>query len=228
MTHAVDPAVEAERDRLWKQAVDTLTAVARLDRFDRDGEAEDFAVFLAFALRATVANLGGLERLQERMQPSCEADKLTELLNECAGYDPHDLIQFRTERVVVPLNVEDLVDEAWQGGHDAGSLLPHGEADIAAGDDDEQRAAVYHRYAAGYRAYAERFVAAVYSAAWDTPGLTSDQVSVIVETDPDYRPGEDSVTNPNDFEADWLVRHLWSKAFAAVGMPTVPSDTAEM
>lgn len=228
MTQDVDPAVEAEHDRLWKRTVETLTAVARLDRFDREDQPEDFAAFLAFALRATVANLGGLERLQERMQPSWEADKLTELLSECAGYEPHDLVQYRTERVVVPLNVEDLVDEAWQGRQHSGSLLPHGEADIAAGDDDEQRAAVYRRYAAGYRSYAERFVAAVYSAAWDTPGLASDQVSVIVETDPDYHPGEDSVTNPNDFEADWLVRHLWSTAFATVGMPTVPTDGAEM
>lgn len=227
MTQDIDPTVEAEHDRLWKQTVETLTAVARLDRFDRDGEAEDFAAFLAFALRATVANLGGLERLQERMQPSWEAEKLNELLNECAGYDPQDLIGYRTERVVVPLNVEDLVDEAWQGGQRSESLLPYGEADLVAGDDDEQRAAVYHRYVDGYRAYAERFVAAVYSAAWDTPGLTSDQVSVIVETDPDYQP-VDSVTNPNDFEADWLVRHLWSRAFAAVGMPTVPTDGAEM
>lgn len=224
-----NPAVDAywtEYERLWNQTVDALTAAVRLDHPEH-GQA-DFADFLSSAIRATVANVGSVDTALAGRSGSWEADKVAELLRDGAGSDRVDLVQYRTERVIVPLNVEDLVDEAWQCGHDAGELLPYGEADIAAGASDELREDVYRRYAAGYRAYAERFVAAVYSAAWDTPGLASKQVSVLVETDPDYQPGQDSVTNPNEFEGDWLVRHLWSKAFAAVGMPTVPSDTAEM
>lgn len=224
-----NPAVDAywtEYERLWNQTVDALTAAVRLDHPEH-GQA-DFADFLSSAIRATVANVGSVDTALAGRPGSWEADKVAELLRDGAGSDRVDLVQYRTERVIVPLNVEDLVDEAWQCGHDAGELLPYGEADIAAGASDELREDVYRRYAAGYRAYAERFVAAVYSAAWDTPGLASKQVSVLVETDPDYQPGQDSVTNPNEFEGDWLVRHLWSKAFAAVGMPTVPSDTAEM
>lgn len=224
-----NPAADAywtEYERLWNQTVGALTAAVRLNHPEH-GQA-DFAYFLSSALRATVANVGSIDTALAGRSGSWEANKVAELLHDGAGNDRAELVQYRTERVIVPLNVEDLVDEAWQGGHDNGGLLPYGEAEIAAGDGDELRADVYRRYAAGYRAYAERFVAAVYSAAWDTPGLASKQVSVLVETDPDYQPGQDSVTNPNEFEGDWLVRHLWSKAFAAVGMPTVPSDTAEM
>lgn len=220
-----NPAADAywtEYERLWNQTVDALTAAVRLNHPEH-GQA-DFAYFLSSALRATVANVGSIDTALAGRSGSWEANKVAELLHDGAGNDRAELVQFRTERVVVPLNVEELVDEAWQGNHDTGELFPYGEAEIAAGDDDELRADVYRRYAAGYRAYAERFVAAVYSAAWDIPGLASKQVSVLVETDPDYHPGEDSVTNPNDFEGDWLVRHLWSKAFAAVGMPTVPAE----
>lgn len=221
-----NPAADAywtEYERLWNQTVDALTAAVRLDHPEH-GQA-DFADFLSSALRATVANVGSIDTALAGRSGSWEADKIAELLRDGAGNERADLVQFRTERVIVPLNVEELVENTYQDLPDRNDLPSYCDTVLRIGDDDDQREAAYRRYADSYRAYAERFAAAVLTAAWDIPGLRSEQVSVQVEADPDYSP-RGNVTNPG--EDDWLVWHLWSTAFATVGMPTVPSDAAEM
>lgn len=214
-----------EHSRLWQEAVDSLTAAARFELFDTGPL--DFTEFLATALQATIANVGDIEHLLSAQPSSWEAQKLAELVRECAGQDRDALIRYRTDPVVVPLNVEELVFDAWNdaGPETRGGLLPpYGEALNEAGDDDEAHDAVTASYTLCYRAYAQRFAAAVLAAAWDVPGLASEQVSVRVEASPEYEISESRVTNPTDMDADWLVRHLWSAALAEVGGPTFPGN----
>lgn len=236
-----NPAVDAywtEYERLWNQTVDALTTAVRLDHPER--RQLDFAGFVYSALRATLANVGSVDDALSALSESPEADQLDGLLRSCVGTDPidpdpfhfehyrADLVQFRTERVIVPLNIEQLVDDAWQDSRGEGSLLPYSEAIMGAEGSDELRESVYRRYAESYRAYAERFAAAVLAATLNVPGLRSELVSVQVEADPDYSLENGHVTNPIEYEGDGLAWHLWSTALASVGMPAVPSDATEM
>lgn len=110
-----DEAYAAQRRRLWNDAVATLTAAARLS--DLEDEVGDFPGFLASALGAVAANLGGLCPLMAGRPGSWEADLLAQLLDAAVGYaaGPLELASRRTLPVLVPLNVAELVAQAY--GH---------------------------------------------------------------------------------------------------------------
>lgn len=111
--HELDPAEQyaADRNRLWLTATAALTAAGRLTH-PTYGQL-DFADFLADALAAVTANLGGVEELLAGRSGSWEADLVDRLITGTIGYEPDDaeLIRRRTEPVLVRLNVASLVDE---------------------------------------------------------------------------------------------------------------------
>jgi len=110
--HETVEAYAEEYRRLWDTTVATLTAAVRLTRPQHG--AMDFADFLAAALGAVAANVGSAERITAGRPESWESDLLAQLVAGTIGYEttPEELAARRTEPVVVPLNVAQLVNEA--------------------------------------------------------------------------------------------------------------------
>lgn len=123
--HELDAAEQyaADRNRLWLTATAALTAAAKLTH-PTYGQL-DFADFVADALAAVTANVGGVEELLAGRAGSWEAALVDQLIGGTLGYDPDDaeLIRRRTEPVLVRLNVASLVDE-----HAAPGNGPHIDA----------------------------------------------------------------------------------------------------
>ena len=111
-----DPAevYTSEYRRLWDATVSTLTAAVQLDHPEHG--AVDFSDFLASALGAVAANVGSAERITAGRPGSWESDALGHLVFGTVGYDADavELAPRRTVPVLVPLNVAQLVTEAYQ------------------------------------------------------------------------------------------------------------------
>mgnify|MGYP001582668538 CR=1 FL=1 len=124
-----DPAeaYATEYRRLWDATVATLTAAVQLDHPEHG--AVDFSAFLASALGAVAANVGSAERITAGRPGSWEADALGQLVTGTVGYDadPVELAPRRTVPVLVPLNVAQLVTEAYQDApaERRETMLPH-------------------------------------------------------------------------------------------------------
>lgn len=119
-------AYAAESQRLWDAAVATLTAAVQLDHPQHG--AADFPAFLASALGAVAANVGSAGRITAGRPGSWEAAALSQLVGGTVGYDddPVALAARRTLPVLVPLNVAQLVTEAYQdaGQEQRATMLP--------------------------------------------------------------------------------------------------------
>src|SRR5215472_6076705 len=104
-------------DEVLSDAVRVLTEAARrvITLTDRDGRARheqaDFAEFVAHALAAAAANIGGIEPILAGRPGSWEADHLRDLLCATAGYDEQFLLQRRTEPVVVGVRVSEILGD---------------------------------------------------------------------------------------------------------------------
>lgn len=230
------------RDGLWSQAVSVLTQAARLRRTFAGGQVEpdDFAAFLAGVLAAVAANLGDADLVTAGRPGSWEADLVDQLVRGTVGWDPAHLLAYRTEPVMVPLNVALLVEDT------AGvvSFFDAEEALLFAPDVDEATReadwdALHARYLSAYEAYAHRFTQAVVAHALTIPGLSVAPavdgagpglvvpVRVVAETSPDS-PWTD-VENPVAWAwaGDPLVWQLWQNAVARVGLPVVPDEDPE-
>jgi hypothetical protein len=124
-----DPAeaYATEYRRLWDATVATLTAAVQLDH-PQHGPV-DFSDFLASALGAVAANVGSANRITAGRPGSWESDALSQLVAGTVGYDadPVVLAPRRTLPVIVPLNVAQLVTEAYQDASTAQreTMLPH-------------------------------------------------------------------------------------------------------
>lgn len=120
-------AYVTEYRRLWDATVATLTAAVRLNHPDHG--AADVADFLASALGAVAANVGSAERIMAGRPGSWESDALGQLVYGTVGYDvdPLELAARRTLPVLVPLNVAQLVTEAYQDApaEQRATMLPH-------------------------------------------------------------------------------------------------------
>ena len=239
--HQPDPGTDPaeayaiEYRRLWDATVATLTAAVQLDH-PQHGPV-DFSDFLASALGAVAANVGSANRITAGRPGSWESDALGQLVGGTVGYDTDalELAPRRTLPVLVPLNVAQLVTEAYQDApperretmlpdlYDAAQVLyREGEA-----DEDALRA----RYAATFQAYAEAFTAAVVDEARAIEGL-SVPVEVKAQTDPEATWWDPTDTiNPDDYGSDALAWRLWSAARDRVPVPSVlvevPAATEE-
>lgn len=225
--------------RLWKATVTTLTAAVRLTH-PTTGPV-DISDFLASALASVVANVGSLDRLIAGRPGSWESAILTQLASGSVGIDPtiEELAPWRTEPVVVRLNVAQLVAESRLDAapvdregmlldfDDAVAALPDPWADGREPTDEEvarweaAQDALRHRYAEAFAAYAERFTAAALDVA-HAMHLTV-PVDVQASTDPEatwWHP--EDIRNPQEWdEQDLLPGRLWSAARDRVGLPAL-------
>ena len=100
----------------------------------------DFADFLATALAATAANLGGIEALLAGRSGSWEADYVRQLLVGTVGEDEQYLWEHRTEPLVIRVHADDILTELgyWALYDDAQNELDRrDEALYARHDPDE-------------------------------------------------------------------------------------------
>jgi hypothetical protein len=118
-------------DQLLIDAVKALTAAARLswtlhgpDGSVRTGPC-DWAEFVALALAGATANVGSVEAVLAGRPGSWEADVLRGLLTGTVGYDEQQLLEHRTEPVVVTIIVDDIMLdlEIWQAYDEASTAL---------------------------------------------------------------------------------------------------------
>ena len=131
--HQPDPGTDPaeayaiEYRRLWDATVATLTAAVQLDHPQHG--AVDFSDFLASALGAVAANVGSAYRITAGRPGSWESDALGQLVGGTVGYDVDavELAPLRTVPVLVPLNVAQLVTEAYQDApaDRREAMLPH-------------------------------------------------------------------------------------------------------
>lgn len=206
---------DRERERLWKTAVQTLTAATRLEH-PKYGEI-DFADFLADVLRSVAANLGDPHLITAGRPGSWESAALNQLVLGTVGLDPSmfELAEYRTEPIHVQLHVANLV---FHNANNPGALEEFDDAVDQAGDDDA-RALIAQQYTAAYQSYADRFVAAVRAEATKQPAL-AELVTVDVDTSLTWQ-SEPEIDNPIEGDCDPLVWHFWSTAQEAVGLPTL-------
>ena len=214
-------------DAAFVEVVRTLTQVAR--RRNNLGEPCDFADVLAGALAATAANIGGPDELLAGRPGSWEASFLGSLLEGTMGYQPQDWLTFRTQPVVVPLNVAELIERGDRhpgllGLYDAIAAV---EVRYESTEDERELeacgmevAAVAVRYADAYRGYGERFTRAVQAVAADM-GLRVDATAMVDDRPESNWWAEPAVSNPVPYDGDELVFQLWSEAHAAVSLPNV-------
>ena len=168
--------------------------------------------FLASALGAVAANLGTVDLVTAGRPGSWESSLVEQLIQGTVGYDDELLLERRTESVVVPLNVAQLVEEQvteWER--------------------------VRARYLDLDEAYAQRFTEAVLAHALTIDGLVVPatdggtptlrvSVGVRAETDPEQSWGP--VENPSEWEGDPVVWRLWTHAIDTVGLPSFPLEDA--
>ena len=213
-----------DRNRLWLTATAALTAAAKLSH--PAGGRLDFAEFLADALAAVTANVGGVEELLAGRSGSWEADLVNQLVTGTLGYNPDtaDLARRRTEPVTVALDVPGLVDMAAAPGNGPYvDELDELDRRFDATDDPAEQAALSmaagnlcRDWADRYTAYADRFAEAVHAAAARL-GVTV-PVTVEVNTDPDYpyaepgNTGEPGWAERRDPPTDLLAWQLWRAA----------------
>lgn len=192
----------------------------------------DFAAFVASALAATAANVGGVGQLLAGRPGSWEADLVGSLINGTVPDEPDELARHRTEPVVVPLNVAELVEDRHQETGLDDALAAVTERHAGPAEDDEESTDAYQaevtatetRYAEAYARYADQFTQAVQAEAATIPGLT---VPVTVETDTNPTSEwwvETTLHNPtrygdDEFVSDPLVWRLWENAEQTVPLP---------
>jgi len=213
---------------LYTETVAALTRAA-LER-NLDGSPCDFSDFLAHALAATAANVGGPDRLIAGHPGSWESAYVDSLVRGMMGNLPEDWTWFRTQPIVIRLNVAELIED---GLHHPGLMgldealenlgkryeSASGEQDLDAWDRDID--AVTDRYTSEYRRYAERFAIAARTIANDIPGLSADAY-VEADTDPtSIWWSSTAINNPSRVESDPLMAEIWRSAHARTPLPNV-------
>ncbi|CRY84527.1 hypothetical protein SAMN05421776_11399 [Nocardia farcinica] len=116
-----DPAApEASLGDLQAEAITLLTRVSRMQRSRpaangaaaaRATDPIDFAEFVTQVMAGVAANRGGVAVLAGR-PGSWEADKLRDMLYSTVGEDEWALAEHRTEPVVIPLAIEEVLIDA--------------------------------------------------------------------------------------------------------------------
>lgn len=224
--------------RLWNRTVSTLTEAVRLSH-PLHGPM-DFADFLASALRAVAGNVGSVQRITAGRPLSSESELVNALVQGAVGSrtTAEELAAYRTEPVVVRLNVAQLLDHArFKATDEERAAIPLAlyEAIDALLDPwnsgfeptDEQlgtravaEAELRKRYGEAFKNFAQRFRTAVLDAAEAINGLSQ---PVRVKTDANAAPAdwwEEGLVNSYQYQAeDALAMQLWQTAWERVGLP---------
>ena len=211
----------------------TPTTVAALTRAalrrNPDGTPCDFGDFLAHALAATAANVGGPDRLFAGRPGSWESAYVDGLVRGTTGDQADDWAWFRTQPVVVPLNVAELIEDELHhpGLMGLGEALENFDTRYQQVDGDDVDAwdrgieTITARYTDEYRLYAERFTAAARRLADRIPGLSAD-VYVEADTDPNsHWWSTAAINNPYGYSGDQLTCELWCAAHDMTPLPHV-------
>lgn len=215
-------------DPVHLDALRVLTAAAR--RTDDHRQPLDYAGFLALVIASVAANVGGPERLLAGRSGSWESSHLEGLIRGTVGEDSSDLLRLRTEPVIVPLNVAQLIEN---GDHHDGlvgldyvpdkinSCYEFAEDDQELIKFEQETAAAVSRYELSYRTYGASFAEAVGYAA-EAVGLNRDLLVVAVDDDPmSTWWSHDATRNPVEWEWYELIIRLWNYAHDVVKLPNV-------
>lgn len=213
---------------LYTETVAALTRAAM--QRNTDGTPFDFSNFLATALTATAANVGGPDRLIAGRPGSWQSSCVDGLVRGTAGTERDDWAWFRTQPIVVRLNVAELIedeqhhpglmglDEALEslGGRYESAAT---EQDLDAWDRDIDM--VTDRYTTEYRLYAERFTLAAQAIADQVAGLSAD-VFLEADTNPNSTWWSTTATNnPSQRGSDQLALDIWWAAHGITPLPNV-------
>jgi hypothetical protein len=213
---------------LYTETVAALTRAA-LQR-NTDGTVCDFSDFLARALAATAANVGGPDRLIAGRPGSWESSCVDGLVRGMAGNEHEDWARFRTQPIVVHLNVAELIeDEQHHPGlmgldealENIGSRYESAASEQDLDAWDREIDMVTDRYTIEYQLYAERFGLAAQAVADQVSGLSAD---VFVEADTDPNSTWWSTTannNPSQRGNDQLALGIWRAAHDITPLPNV-------
>lgn len=231
----------------WLQVVSALTAAAR-PTIDGDGARQypDFADFLADALAAVAANLGSVDAVTAGRPGSWEAGLVHDLLIGTVGENPQHLLGHRTEPVVIPLNVDQLVEETqgmptfsdaeravpWPGHGDGSEENPLGSGATQEEFDSRNREIdqLRDRYRIAYEHYADVFTREVRRYALTVEGLATEtsvgapvtlRIPVEVQSETDPEGSWNELENPTQWDSDPLVWRIWSHARDTVPLPTL-------
>ena len=226
--------------RLWNRTVSTLTEAVRLSH-PLHGPM-DFADFLVSALTAVAGNVGSVQRITAGRPLSWESELVNALVQGAVGnrVTAEELCVYRTEPVVVRLNVPELLSYARFEATDEEELvampLDLDEAIDALLDPwssgyeptDEQlgmravaEAELRRRYGEAFKSYARRFRTAVIEAAKAINGL-SQPVRIKTDTNPAPADWWEGTVNSYQYQADdALAMQLWQTARERVGLPVV-------
>ena len=208
---------------------DTITILTRAATRSGSGGTPDFAAFLAHVLAATAANVGGPDQLVVGRPGSWESSYVDGLVRGTMGDRPDDWTWFRTQPIVVPLNVAEVIEDELHhpGLMGLGGALENfdrhfdtinSDADVDAWDYGIETIAA--RYTEQYRLYAQRFTIAATLVSSQVLGLTAD-VLVEADTDPNSHWWSGAtVTNPY-CSRDPLVQQLWCAAHDATPLPNI-------
>lgn len=222
-------AHDTERSAWTDLYADTIAILTRAATTSSSDGVCDFADFLAHVLAATAANVGGPDRLVADRPGSWESSCLDSLIRGTMGDRPEDWTWFRTQPIVVPLNVAELIEDdlhhpGLMGLSEALENFDRHFDTIDSHDDvdawDHGVETITARYTEEYRLYAERFTAAARHFANQIPGLTAD-VHIEADTNPSsHWWSRSTITNPQEVD-DPLVQHLWHAARDSIPLPNV-------
>lgn len=214
---------------LRSEAIRVLTMAAHESTNSADGL--DFADFLAQVLASTAAKVGGPGRLLARRPGSWEASHIADLLRGTVGEEPDAWWSYRTQPLVITLNVAELIEKGdyhprLLGLADAidtvglryTSADPDDDAVLDAWDAEIEQ--LIHRYQAEYQHYADRFT--VIATAVGAALIPPVDVHVVVDADP-HSPWWDSsaITNPAADDSDELAVAIWLATQDTAALPNV-------
>jgi hypothetical protein len=85
----------------------------------------DWAEFVTQALAGAAANVGGIEEILAGRPGSWEADGVRNLLTSTVGHDEEHLLEYRTEALVVDIDIDELITDlgAWAAYDEASREL---------------------------------------------------------------------------------------------------------
>lgn len=171
-------------------------------------EPADFAEFLAQALVATAANVGGVETVLAGRPGSWEADAVRQLPVGTVGSDEEDLIAHRTEPVVGEVFVGEILNGlgVWKGYGEASAAIGRRLDQVPADAEDREQA---------WANYGQALKQQIETAAAGRAELRG-PVQVVVDLDTLRWPREAA-------HGDGFAEQLLQEAIAAVPTPTAPT-----